>query len=151
MKKTIVFLVALAFLGGTALAGEDCTASTQDCLNKMAVKLKEKAIIGLDGEWEDANGGWRITGFAEGTTAKAAGVQKGDLLVKVNGVALTDKEGSMADAPNRQIGKQAEITVLRGGEEHTMTVTLMKMSDQMIAEAIGDHLLKGHVQVAQAE
>lgn len=43
---------------------------------------------------------------------------------------------------DRQPGREAEITVLRDGVEHTMTVTLMAATEKMIAEEIGGCVVK---------
>jgi ketosteroid isomerase-like protein len=129
-----------------AQAGQGkCPASTGDCLAHMARGLRGKGVVGLDGDWEEAAGGYRITAFAPGTKAEAAGVRIGDLLTKVNGIPLQDAEAYAADAANRQPGKPATITVVRDDQEHTLSVTLMEITDTMIAEEIGRHMLEYHL------
>jgi ketosteroid isomerase-like protein len=111
-------------------------------LNEMARGLRQRTYIGLDGDWDDAAGGFRVSEFAEGTSAEEAGVRIGDLLIKVNGIPLADQEAFRADAANRRPGREAEITVLRDGTEHTMTLTLMAATEKMIAEELGKFLLE---------
>ena len=74
-----VLILAVA-LAGPALAGEkkhDCTASTQDCLNKMAASMKTKGFIGVDGEWCDLSNGFRVESYIPGMNAQQAGIEIG--------------------------------------------------------------------------
>jgi ketosteroid isomerase-like protein len=120
-----------------------CPHGTQQCLNEQARKLKGRGVIGVDGRWDE--NGYRIASFAEGTTARSAGVRPGDLLVEVNGIPLSNQEAYAADAVNRLPGREVTITVLRDGAKQTMTVTLMHLTEKMMAEEIGQHLLAYHV------
>ena len=60
----------------------------------------------------------------------------------MNGIPLSDQKAREADAENRLPGKEATITVLRDGEEQTMTVTLIPANEEIIAEEIGNYILK---------
>jgi ketosteroid isomerase-like protein len=122
-----------------------CGHSSEHCLNWMAKSLKGRGMIGLDGEWVESLGGYRVDAFAEGTHAEAAGAQRGDLLIKVNGIRLSDQPAYAEDAAKRRPGQEATITVLRDGAEHTMTVTLIPLTEKAIAEEIGRHMLEAHL------
>ena len=58
------------------LAGEGrkCTAGTQDRLNRVATNLKSNGLIGVEDEWHQDVGGYRIDSFLEGSGAEAAGL-----------------------------------------------------------------------------
>ena len=104
MKRAITILSLLVFVVTVpAIAGEGhkCTASTQECLNKMVAHLQNKGLVGVDGEWDDEIGGFKIATFLDGSQAEAAGVRAGDVLVAINGIALNDEDATMADRANR--------------------------------------------------
>ena len=154
MKHVILILIVIVLLtGGYAVAGETqkCAASAQECLNGMAKHMKNTGIVGLDGDWDDSTGGLRVTKFFEGTNAKDAGVRAGDVLVKINGIALSDKEATKADTANRKPGQEVAIVVLREGAEQTMKVTLISMPEEMAAEKIGHPMLKDLIEAEAAE
>ena len=141
-KMSIAIIIALIALSFPLMAGEShdkCTAGTQECLDKMASNLKHRGLIGLEGEGTDE--GYVVQKLIEGANAGAAGLKVGDVLVAVNGIALTDKEAAYADSKNRKPGKVAQVTVLRGGEKLTMPVELVGTSEQQIAQAIGGHMV----------
>jgi C-terminal processing protease CtpA/Prc len=145
IKNLTVAAVATLVALTVVLAGDGykkCTATTQECLDKMVEHMQKKGVIGLDGEWDDATGVYKITGFMEGSTARSAGVAIGDELIAMNGIKLNDETGSKNDAANRVPGKTAQITVRRAGAEKTMTVTLVKLSAEQIAKAVGQHMVE---------
>ncbi len=55
----------------------------------------------------------------EGYPAAAAGLLPGDAIVAVNGAAITDTNAVVAEL---SAGGEADVTILRGGEEHTFTI-----------------------------
>ncbi|MCV2867972.1 DegQ family serine endoprotease [Defluviimonas sp. WL0002] len=67
--------------------------------------------------------------------AKAAGVQVGDLVLKVNGIEIeTPKDLSRAIA-DLSPGQDAALVVLRGGDQSELTVTVGKLDGDQIAAA----------------
>lgn len=75
--------------------------------------------------------GFRVTQVFEGSSADKAGLQVGDMIVSVDGEAMTanaPEHYEELDAWIRQypIGETAELTVLRGGEELTIPVELTR-------------------------
>ena len=151
-RKLLILSVLATLIALPAAAGEGkkCTASTQDCLNKMVSHLKNKGLVGVDGEWDEVRGGFRIDSFLEGSRAPQAGVRAGDLLLAINGIALSDEKASMADRANRKPGATVSITVSRDGGKHDMQVTMISMSDEQIAMYVGRHMFE-HAVIAQAD
>jgi S1-C subfamily serine protease len=151
MRKILATLVVLVlFAGIPALAGEGhkCKAGTQDCLNKMAADMENKGLIGVDGEWDEKAGGFWVMSYIEGTHAQQAGVEINDLLVAINGIALSDEAKTRADRGNRTPGSEVSLTVLRDGKKKKMKVTLTALTDEQMARYIGGHMLN-HATVAQ--
>lgn len=66
--------------------------------------------------------GLLIRGVEEGSPADAAGLKEGDLLVKAGDKEITDFDGLM-DALDGT-GSELEVTVVRGVDEQTVTVSL---------------------------
>jgi ketosteroid isomerase-like protein len=115
-------------------------------LQAMADDLRKRGMIGLDGDWDDSAGGYRVESFVAGTNAEAAGVLLGDVLTKINGIPLADREGAEADAANRVPGGEVSITVLRDGAERTMHVTLVSVPEKVMAEEIGRVVLNNYLE-----
>jgi S1-C subfamily serine protease len=150
MKRIIVLAALLALVAAPAFAGKKCEAGTQDCLNQMVKNMKNKGLIGVDGEWDEATGTFTITEYIDGSNAKASGVHIGDQLVAVNGIALNDKEASYADYPNRTPGSVAEITVVRGGAKKHMKVELVGLTEEQTSKYVGQHMIE-HAEVQMAK
>lgn len=151
MKKILATLAVLVLLAGIpALAGEShkCKTGTQDCLNKMAADMKSKGFIGVDGEWDEKAGGFRVMSYIEGTHAEHAGVEINDLLVAINGIALSNEEKTKADHGNRSPGSEVSLTVLRDGKKKKMKLTLTALTDEQMVRYVGGHMLD-HAVVAQ--
>ena len=152
MKRIVVLAAILALTVAPAFAGGKCEASTQDCLNQMVKNMKNKGLIGVDGEMDEATGTFTITEYLEGSNAKSSGVKLGDVLVAVNGISLKDKEAYYADTPNRIPDAEAEITVLRDGEEKTLNVVLVGITEEQVTKYVGQHMIDhAEVQMAKAE
>jgi hypothetical protein len=115
-------------------------------LQSMADDLRKRGMIGLDGDWDASAGGYRVKTFVEGTNAEAAGVLLGDVLTRINGILLSDREGAEADAANRVPGREVSITVLRDGAEQTMRLTLVPVPERVMAEEIGRLVLNNYLE-----
>lgn len=146
-KRTGLSLVAVALIvsafayaGGDKKVEKKCTASTQECLDKMAEMLPNRGLVGVEGDWNDEAGTYSIKSFLAGSRAQSAGIQVGDEMIAINGIKLSDQEAGYKDQAHRTPGQVAQVTVRRGGVEKTLAVTLMKMSDEQIAATIGEHM-----------
>lgn len=138
--------VAIALSAAMAIAGsgekKKCAASTQDCLDAMAAKLETKGLVGVEGEWDDTAKTYLIKSFIAGGQAQTSGLQAGDKMVAINGIKLGDEEGAKRDQANRVPGRVAQVTVLRGDRELSVAVTLMALTHEQIAAAVGEHMLE---------
>jgi S1-C subfamily serine protease len=63
-----------------------------------------------------------IVQVIEPGAAARAGVQPGDLLLAIDGVAVEDATDLQRLMVGERIGQQVEFTVLRAGVEHTVKV-----------------------------
>lgn len=81
------------------------------------------AALGL----EDANG-TLIAGVMDGTPALEAGLQKGDIVTRVNGKAIDGPRDLTRAIAGDMPGSSVEITLLRKGKEMTFDITLGQRS-----------------------
>jgi predicted metalloprotease with PDZ domain len=161
----IAFLVAAlmlpAFAGGKdceknaavmAAGKKGCPNNTQDCLNAMAAKLQKKGWVGIEYDKDEATGVMTVTRVVPGSPAEAAGFQKGDVLLAVNGVSLEEgsKEQMHRVKQSMVPGGQVAYTVKRAGQKRTLDVTLAKVPEDVMAQWIGSHMLE-HATVAVAQ
>jgi len=153
MRRTSMILglcAALAFSAPSAGDKEEggspkkCNETMESCLQSMVDRFKRTGLIGLDGEWDEALGGYKIERFIEGSVGASAGMQIGDVLIKVNGIPLSDEKRAKADAENRRPGSEATATVLREGREITFHVKLIAVPADVMAEEIGRHMIEYH-------
>jgi C-terminal processing protease CtpA/Prc len=147
-----VMLMTLA--APIALAGDyaKCTLSTQECLDMMAAKFKNKGWIGL--ELNDDSGKLVITKVIEGSPAEEAGLQTGDVLYAVQGVEYTesnhDRLAEIREAMTP--GKTFTFTLLKGGKDKAdVSITLATLPENVLDAWVGKHLLEQHASLAQAQ
>ncbi len=154
MKRTAVVIFLALVLAGSAplLAGDHgCKGSTQDCLNKMAAKLRHRGWVGL--ELEDGPAGEMVVKrVVEDSPAVAAGFRQGDVLVAVNGIEFSEENHEALGKVKQGMapGKTITYTVARKGKNRDLDVTLGELPDEVLAAWIGGHMLEAHVTVASA-
>lgn len=154
MRRAIAILTLALIVAapGMVLAGEGgCKGSTQDCLNKMAAKLRDRGWVGLELDHNDA-GKMVVQRVVEDSPAASAGFRQGDVLLALNGVEFAESNHEALAKLKQDMtpGKQVTYTVGRGGTNHDLDVTLAKVPDQVLAAWIGGHMLEAHTTVASA-
>lgn len=138
MKRN-VSLLALALLlslSSVALAGgEKCAHDAKAAHNAKKGELAAKGWLGLKTE-KDASGAYRVVSIAPGSPAAEAGFQAGDVLVALNGVALTEanKPAVKKVKAGLGVGKPVSYTVRRDGAERALSATLAPVPDEVLAE-----------------
>ena len=142
-------LVAAVVAAGPAVAGgygKCSSANTQECLDMMAKKLKNRGWIGV--EINDASGSMQITRVLPDSPAKAAGIAAGDVLYAVNGVQYAESNQDTLSAIREKMtpGSTFTFTILKGGtDKQEVAITLAKMPEEVMAAMIGKHLLEAHL------
>jgi putative serine protease PepD len=71
-----------------------------------------------------ANGAAAVDAVRPGTPAASAGLQSGDVVIRVDGVAITSGSQLRGVIDSKKPGDKVRITVRRNGSERTFTVTL---------------------------
>lgn len=135
----VILLAAPAFAGG-----EKCTEQhAQADYQTMAEKWSKKPYLGIETE-KNAKGGYTVTAVLAGSPGEKAGLRSGDVLVALNGVAMTDanKEALFKAKAGLAPGKQATYTIERGGREQKITATYGEVPREVLAQWLGEHVLE---------
>ncbi|MFT4539685.1 MAG: hypothetical protein ACI841_002472 [Planctomycetota bacterium] len=76
------------------------------------------------GSYEEGTGGVSVGSVTADSAAEDAGVEKGDVLTKWNGEDIADIGAWMGMLEKHSAGDKVQVTVLRGGEDKVLWVTL---------------------------
>lgn len=79
---------------------------------------------------EDADRGVRIVEVVRGSPADQAGLQPGDILLRVGGDEPADATQLARRIRGMEAGKEVDMTVLRDGDENQLTATLSRVGQQ---------------------
>ena len=146
----MVLLAASVFAGAgskTAAAGK-CTDDAQTCLNKMSAK-KSAGWLGM--KYDKAEDGTvSVKEITPGSPAEAAGFQKGDVLLTLNGASYADKEALKKAKADWKPGSKVNFTVKREGAEKQIAVTLAPIPEAAYAQMVGEHMITDHTKAATA-
>jgi putative serine protease PepD len=93
-----------------------------------------KPILGVSGSLSGSDSstsvaGAQVTGVTEGGAASRAGIARGDVITKVNGVPIGNYADLMAQVLKQQPGQTIPLTVTSGGSSRTVDVTLGTAKD----------------------
>ena len=94
----------------------------------------EHAFLGVslaDGTASDGTSqraGAEVSQISQGTPAAQAGLQKGDVVVAVDGERVDSALALVANIRERGVGDKVSLTVLRGGKQLDLTATLVAKS-----------------------
>jgi C-terminal processing protease CtpA/Prc len=145
----LVVVLALVMAVPVIAVGEQrCKASSQDCLNYMNAHLKERGWVGI--EYDEEN--QKVLRVIEGSPADKAGFRKGDVMVAIAGVDITDENSERVKKiqfEQMKPGNQVTYTVVRAGMKKNLEVTLAAVPDDIMAQWVGRHMLEGHAEEMQ--
>jgi putative serine protease PepD len=82
----------------------------------------EHAYLGVS--VEDADGSVKLAEVRSGTPAEAAGLQAGDTIVSIDGQQVTTSDALTSAISAKKPGDKVTIVYTRGGENHSVEVTL---------------------------
>ncbi len=102
----------------------------------------QEAIIGFVPDLrEDDIEGVRIGDFAEGSNAEKAGLEKGDIIVKINDVKISKFSELTGQLSAKRPGESVKLTIDRNGEIFTKSVSLIKRIERFISRSYGLELI----------
>ena len=153
MKKLITTLLMALVFSVSALAGEKCDGAADDCLAKMQAKYAAKPWLGVEYDKAD-HGQYVIKKVHADSPAEAAGFQKGDVLLAMEGVEYTkaNKKALKAVWADIEPGSEVQYVVKRQGAKVELDATLAHVPVDVQKEWIAEHMKKSHpeYQVAAA-
>jgi len=139
-------LAAPVFAGGS----EKCTQDAQACLNGFS-NYQAKGWLGLEYDKSSDAKSHVIKRAVPGSPAEAAGFQPGDVLLSLNGVALTADKLELKKAKGDwSVGQSVSYVVARKDKEVKLTAKLAAMPEEVFARMVGDHMVRDHMAVASA-
>lgn len=90
----------------------------------IAGKTVTHAFLGITMTASSDPAGVAVTSVYKDTGAAKAGLQTGDVITKIDGKAMNSPSDVSIAVSSKNAGDTIEITYVRGGSEHTATVTL---------------------------
>jgi serine protease Do len=87
----------------------------------------------LDEGLRDAYGqdGVLVNRVSSDSPAKTAGIQRGDLITRIDGKVVSDSDELSDAIESHKVGEKVSITLLRAGRERTLMVTLAERPDDL--------------------
>ena len=137
MRKTISLLALVLTFAFTAAA----LAGGEQCAREHAARKAKLAAHGWLGiETDMAASTPTVVQVHPGSPAEKAGFRQGDVLVAMNGVALTAENHSKVKHAKEgcAVGKTVTYTIQRGGAQQTLTATLAPVPDAVLAKWMED-------------
>ena len=94
-----------------------------------------------------------VKAVVPGSPAEAAGFRVGDVLVAINGIEINDANKEALKKATGSTGPGSEMTyvVKRQGAKATLNARLGKVPEDVMAQWIGEHMVKEHVKPTVAE
>ncbi|MFN8279780.1 MAG: PDZ domain-containing protein [Saprospiraceae bacterium] len=90
-----------------------------------------KAVLGIQAEDAGGNNGASITQVMDGSGAEKAGLEEGDIILKINNNRVADFDELISRLSGFRPGDKVKVKLLRGGQEISKTVTLGKPSAEL--------------------
>ena len=156
MKRTASILTAALLLAGASglVAGhkEKCTADPADCKAKMKAKIAAKGWLGIEMD-KSEEGKLTVKKVFPDSPAAAAGFQKGDVLVAVNGISYYTKDEAEKKKMQKAWGpgNQVAFTVKRAGEKRTLDTKLGDVPTEVAKQWIDEHMKTAHADAKKKE
>jgi predicted metalloprotease with PDZ domain len=151
-RRSVVATAALAVaIAVPAIAGSGagkCTQTTQACLDSYS-KYASKGWVGLEYDKSAGEKSYTIKRAVPGSPAEAAGFKPGDVLVSLNGVAMTAEKETLKKAKGEwAVGQTIAYVVKRGDQQVRLNAKLAEMPAEVFASMVGEHMVSNHMSVA---
>jgi C-terminal processing protease CtpA/Prc len=137
---TLLILLTTAF-AALAHAGS-CEGSLQECAEKMAAKLQETAWVGLELDWLEDDGQYKVIKVIEKSPASEAGIRSGDLLLAFQGVNITACNRPKLAEMSRKVkpGELVVFTVEREEKELDVAMTSRPLPADLLAKYVAEYM-----------
>lgn len=119
---------ALAYVGDFDARGNNVnvTSGTEPSSAPVARRSSRRPQLGIEPEYltDDTTPGILLAGVIPGTSAEAAGLKKGDRIIKLNDTETPNLEAMMPWLQQATVGAEITITFIRDGQTQTAKTTL---------------------------
>ena len=147
--RRIALLIVLACLAGAWPARAEqprCPLDVKTCLQEFA-KMKTRPWMGIVYD-TDSTGSATVLRVVPGGPAEQAGIRAGDVLVTLEGLPAADAPRLLAGKAGWRVGATAHYRLRRRGEMREVPMQLGRISDEQLAELIGEHMVEAHLAYA---
>jgi C-terminal processing protease CtpA/Prc len=120
----------------------------------MAKKMQSSGWVGVELEGIEEGPGNLVVAVVEGSPAEEAGLQKGDILMAINGIELIDENMGDIEKLWKTMTPGTEVVWTMKRDDHEMkhNIRLAAMPADVLARYIGRHMLQhAHTEVASTE
>ncbi len=119
---------SLAYVGDFDARGNNVnvTSGTEPSSVPVARRTSRRPQLGIEPEYltDDTTPGILLAGVIPGTSAEAAGLKKGDRIIKLNDTETPNLEAMMPWLQQAAVGSEITITFIRDGQTQTAKTTL---------------------------
>jgi putative serine protease PepD len=110
---------------GFAISTAEALPVIESLRHQAETGAREEGFLGVNiDDRRDGGQGAIITSVEEGTPAEAAGIEPGDIVIAVEGVAIDGGVGLVAAVKDQEPGDEIQIQILRGTDIITVTAVL---------------------------
>ena len=96
---------------------------------RVSIGITVGAVSSAASEYYDLPDGLYISAVAEGSDAEKQGIQSGDMLLAVNGQAVTTTYDVSAAKDGLKVGDTVTLTIYRDGKTFDVDVKLVDTND----------------------
>jgi len=127
LKSATAWLAAVVIALGIGAAGVS-RAAEDEGRAWLGISMQS-----LDEGLRDAYGqdGVLVSRVSSDSPAKAAGIQRGDLITRIDGKEVSDSDQLSDEIESHKVGEKISVTLLRGGRERTVVITLAERPDDL--------------------
>jgi predicted metalloprotease with PDZ domain len=150
MKKWILgsmaFVLLAQFPALAAAGDEKCKQEATVCAHDMAAALKKKGWMGITFDYDEEAGQVVLEEVFKGSPAEAAGLEAGDILLVLNGIAYADENKEALATAYKGMRPEGTMTyeIERDGQRLEIEVTIGEIPDYIVAQWVGKHMLEYH-------
>lgn len=145
-------LLLLLFGAAPASAGPPCPDLDEcPCVIELTESLLNKGWVGI--RMDDTSGRWTLVEIFPESPAKRAGLQKGDVLLEIEGVPyLEDRNEELQQIyMSKHPGDSLEYVIERDGEKKKVRLELARMPPKLLALWLGEKILYSYSEVTGEE
>jgi predicted metalloprotease with PDZ domain len=151
MKPIAWLLVAAATVSCAwpAMAAQPrCSLDLSTCLMEFA-KMRDRPWVGVILDQDSTTGAITVLQVAPGGPAARAGMKAGDVMISLEGLPVPEGRKLLAGKAGWKTGKNVHYRIRRGAREMDMPLRLGQLTDEQLAQMIGEHMVEAHLAYAE--